>query len=215
MWQRFLDLFFPRRSPSGSEGEWVTPEEIRALVPSPVVRTKEDLAAQGALGLDRVVAAFAYDDTPLLKPLIRMLKYGRVSGIAEYLARPMVEVSRLLNADGATPVIVPVPLHWARRFDRGFNQAEQLARFVTHANAWPLRHLLRRQRSTGYQAHRSRAERLVAMANAFVLRRAAIVPEYVVLVDDLCTTGSTLAACARTLREGGVRRVEALVLAQG
>lgn len=118
-------------------------------------------------------------------------------------------------AQGDTmPVLCPVPLHWTRMFSRGFNQAEILATIVSPITGWPVRPLLRRWFPTGFQARRTRSERRNALKGVFHCT-VGCVPPFVVLIDDIATSGATLDECARVLKEHGARRVEGLVVAQG
>jgi Peptidase family M50/Phosphoribosyl transferase domain len=105
--------------------------------------------------------------------------------------------------------IVPVPLHWSRRWWRGGNQAEALAQACVSPEH-PMRHLLRRRWATVSQVQRADRVALVQLDRPFVVQGR--VPRSVLLVDDVCTTGSTLACCATALRKAGVERVSALVL---
>lgn len=210
MWNTFLDLFFPRRSLSGQEGEWITGEERRRLVSFPVVEETEQLRRRGMHFLDHLVAASTYRASPLLKKAIHSFKYGRVTGLDLELA---ALVLRCVPAgELSKPVLCPVPLHWTRQFARGFNQAERIARIVAAQQGTTMRHLLKRVRATGSQAKRHRAERLTALEGAF---RCVVSdpPARVILVDDLSTTGATLDACAKALKEAGVKHVGAWVIA--
>ena len=113
--------------------------------------------------------------------------------------------------------IVPVPLHFARQLHRGFNQAADLARHLDR----PVVQALWRTRFTATQTGLTRAERRRNVRHAFRLspllsrraRAAMIDQRVVVLVDDVQTTGATLAACARVLREAGAREVRILTVA--
>jgi len=108
-------------------------------------------------------------------------------------------------------VVVPVPLHWRRRRQRGFNQAEALVRSLGQ----PWQDALRRRRSTRSQTDLQAAQRHRNVRDAFVLRRRASVSgRLVLLVDDVATTGATLEACARVLRAAGAREVRALTVAR-
>jgi predicted amidophosphoribosyltransferase len=126
--------------------------------------------------------------------------------------------------DGAD-IVVPVPLHWWRRRRRGFNQAALLAGQL----GLPVCHALRRRRRTRPQAGLRAGERRTNVAGAFTLARcyrwprvraaAGLAPRpllglVAVLVDDVSTTGATGAACARVLREAGVREVRVLTAAR-
>ena len=158
--------------------------------------------------IDRARSIGAYDGA--LRAIIHALKYeGRRS-----LARPLAELMRRRGADildGATCVI-PVPLHPSRRRHRGFNQAADLAR---HLGA-PIVPALRRVRATATQTGLPAAQRHRNVRDAFAPTRGvrSLEDAIVVLVDDVSTTGATLEACARVLKDAGVREVRALTAAR-
>jgi len=212
MWQALLDLLFPRRSLLGEEGEWITPFERQRLVFFPVREETALLRKRGITHLDRLVAASTYAHTPLLRRAIHTFKYGRIRDLDGELGQLIAESAP--PTEILQPVLCPVPLHWMRRFARGFNQAERLARVVARKRGLPLRHLLQRIRPTGSQTRRSREERLTALTDAFRCTDHAV-PKFVVLIDDLSTTGATLEACAKALKDAGVERVEGWVVAHG
>jgi ComF family protein len=159
-------------------------------------------------GLDRARAIGEYEGA--LRAIIHALKYdGRRS-----LARPLARLMRERGADVLTGAawVVPVPLHPSRRRERGFNQAADLARYV----GVPVRRALRRSRATAVQAGLPAARRHKNVRNAFVATRAAreLKGQVVVLIDDVCTTGATLSACADALQAIGVAEVRALTAAR-
>lgn len=104
--------------------------------------------------------------------------------------------------------IVPVPVHASRRRRRGFNQAQVLAEVLGKRLGIPVRpELLTRPKRTEPQKNLTAAERLKNLSGAF---RAGEIPKNVravLIVDDIYTTGSTMEACARALRQAGVERV--------
>jgi ComF family protein len=110
--------------------------------------------------------------------------------------------------------VVPVPLHWTRRWQRGFNQSEVLARAVAHSLGVPGKPgLLRCVRRTGQQKQLSPTARRDNMRDAF---RAPRVPyQSVLLIDDVMTTGATAHEAARALHKGGAKRIVVAVLAHG
>jgi ComF family protein len=158
--------------------------------------------------VDRGRAIGAYDGA--LRAIVHALKYeGRRS-----LAKPLGALMRQRGADlldGAT-CAVPVPLHPSRRRERGFNQAADLARHV----GMPVVPALRRVRATLTQTGLPAARRHRNVRDAFAATRAvaALQNAVVVLIDDVSTTGATLDACARVLKEAGVREVRALTAAR-
>ena len=113
--------------------------------------------------------------------------------------------------DGAR-CAVPVPLHPSRRRHRGFNQADDLARHI----GLPVCRALRRIRATDAQTGLPAARRRRNVRQAFATTREAdaLAGAVVVLVDDVSTTGATLEACARALKESGVHEVRALTAAR-
>jgi ComF family protein len=112
-------------------------------------------------------------------------------------------------------LIVPVPLHPARLRERGFNQAELLAKTLTQKIGVPVFAALERIRYTTTQTAFDRIDRTENLHNAFRLRKKVTVRELqVLLVDDILTTGSTLSECARVLREAGARSVYAVTAAR-
>jgi ComF family protein len=157
--------------------------------------------------IDRARAIGAYDGA--LRSIVHALKYdGRRS-----LARRLGVLMRSRGADmlvGAN-LVVPVPLHPARRRERGFNQAEDLARHL----GLPIVLALRRVRRTPAQAELPAAQRHGNVKDAFAVSRAgSVIGQIVVLVDDVSTTGATLDACARALKDSGAREVRALTAAR-
>lgn len=206
-----LDLLFPSVSLGREPGAWLTVAERSALRAHPMRFEDVLLMKNGLLSVDRLACAASYGSEPLLREAIRRFKYRRVSAYGDELGRMVTEASRFLP-EWPPPTLCPVPLHWTRAFLRGFNQAEVLARAVGAARGWSVKSLLARVRPTGFQAKRSHAERRRALAHAFAWTGESA-PERVVLVDDVVTSGATLDACAATLRQAGVRRVDAVTIA--
>ncbi|MDD5469870.1 MAG: hypothetical protein PHO92_03705 [Candidatus Peribacteraceae bacterium] len=208
-----LDLVFPKRSLTGAgEGMFFTEEDMRVLGSDPVCEECGALRRRGLHSIDCIRAAMPYHASSLVKKAVHTLKYRRIPGVAEHLGGLLAE-----GCSSSLPpssVLCPVPLHWIRRFWRGFNQAELLATVAGERTGLPVQRLLRRARPTGSQARRNRCERLTALAGAFRVC-AAPLPRCVVLIDDLATTGATLDACAVALKEAGVQRVEGWVIAHG
>ena len=149
----------------------------------------------------------AYDGS--LRAIVHALKYDGRRSLAKPLAALLLQhgAEVLRGAD----VVVPVPLHRSRKRARGFNQAAELARHLSLRTA----HLLRRVRATPSQTDLPAAQRHANVREAFALRRGTRTDGCViVLIDDVSTTGATLDACAKVLREGGAREVRALTVAR-
>src|SRR6185437_11645847 len=158
-----------------------------------------------------VWAAVSYEGPA--RALVRALKFRGAVGLVDAMAAQMAANAPPGLLEGRS--LVPVPLHPARRRRRGFNQAEQLAVRLARRAGLALSDCL--ERSAGgarsSQVGRGREERLRAV-EGIRMRAGAAVPLRVLLVDDVVTTGSTLAACAAALERAGVREVGAVVYAR-
>jgi ComF family protein len=154
--------------------------------------------------IQRTRAAVAYGE--LARSLAIRLKYGRKVAVARTMARYMAP----LVSDAGDRLLIPVPLHRTRLWNRGFNQSALVARELSRTlgiTADPL--ALRRTRRTPPLKGMSPIQRRRTVAGAFGVRdKAAIAGKTVILIDDVLTTGSTAEACARTLKRAGAARVE-------
>lgn len=151
-------------------------------------------------------AAFAYAFP--VDRLLHALKYRSALPYVEFLA------DALADAVVAGPqVVVPMPLHPSRQRRRGFNQAQELARRVGRRLHMPVVEGLVRTRDTPVQAGSSKAARRRNMRGAFAAL-PAVRGCHVALVDDVMTTGATLAEAARATLAGGARSVAAWAVAR-
>lgn len=164
----------------------------------------------GLRGFDRA-ACFGFYEGPL-RGLIHLFKY---SGMRP-LARPLASLlERALPVDDLYDAVVPVPLHWRKKWERGYNQSELLADLVARRRGVPLLKALRRKRPTAVQASLAVAGRKRNVAGAFAIRPAAkLAGMRILLIDDVMTTGATAGACAAALKRGGARSVSLLTLAR-
>jgi len=169
-----------------------------------------ELCRRGLRGFDTAYSFGAYEAE--LRALIHLYKYGRVRP----LAKPLGEMlAAAIPRDCVFDAIVPVPLHWWRRWQRGFNQSELLARAVARRYGLPVLGALRRKRATETQAGLTNASRRSNVAGAFAARKKANVAGLrILLIDDVMTTGATAGACAAALKRAGARQVTLLTLAR-
>lgn len=153
----------------------------------------------------RTRAAVAYGEVS--RGLALRLKYGRKIAIAKTMARYMAP---LLDAQRGGALLVPVPLHRGRLWQRGFNQAAIVARELSRRTGLDANvGVLKRVKRTPPLKGLSLQQRRRVVAGAFrVQDRSAVDGRTIVLVDDVLTTGSTANACARELRRAGAARVE-------
>jgi ComF family protein len=170
------------------------------------------LCRRAAPPFTRAVAYGSYQGG--LREMVHMLKYGGVLPAAKVLGRMVAEAMVGLEpvlGDGGI-VVVPVPLHKSKLRQRGFNQAELIARSALKFCAAKRFHLaanvLLRKRDTDSQIGMTSHQRRENMRGAFTVSRAQEVNgREVLLVDDVLTTGATAAECARVLLRAGASRV--------
>ncbi len=135
------------------------------------------------------------------------------------LARPLGEIvaARWARAGAGGEILVPVPVHAGRRRERGYDQAELIAAAAADVLALPWLPALARVRATDPQYRLDRRRRATNVANAFAVRPGAahvVAGRWIVLVDDVVTTGATLTASAAALLLAGAAAVSAITVAR-
>ncbi len=168
----------------------------------------------------RAVAYGSYEAG--LRDLIHLLKFEGVRPAAAVLGRMLAEAISKLEAPvpWSEVIVVPVPLHHAKRRQRGFNQAELIARAVLKNLADPARfrlypRALERKRETASQVGLTSHQRRVNLRGAFVVAEPQNVKDKeVLLVDDVYTTGATVSECARVLLRAGASKVYVATVAR-
>ena len=147
---------------------------------------------------------------------ILMLKYGEVTPLGAWFAGHLAGLVMLDPNAFAADVLVPVPLDSARLRERGYNQAELIARPLARILGIPFRsYLLVRTRPRPDKLRLTRRERWETVRGAYATHESAQVDKLrVLLVDDVFTTGATLDACSRALRRVGAARVAGLTVAR-
>ena len=159
--------------------------------------------------------SFAVYEKTLVRAIL-LLKFERIEPLGSWFARRMAEIvfgrGELLAAD----LVVPVPLHHDREKERGFNQAELLSRPLAKLLKLPHRGVLLVRTKPRPDKHiLTLEERWDAVRGAFATRPGSQVDKLrVLLVDDVMTTGATLDACAKALREAGAEAVMGLTVAR-
>jgi ComF family protein len=201
-----IELLFPARCAGCARlGALLCRDCCAELVPYPA--GPQHLPAT----LDDARIAFLFQSP--LREAVHQFKYQKTRRMAQPLG------ALLANHLSAHPLevdaLLPVPLHPDRLAERGFNQAEELASEVARILSLPLvTEGLVRVRVTEQQARLDARNRQENMRNAFQWRGTSAPPRRILLVDDILTTGATLAGCAEALRSAGAGAVYGLALAR-
>ncbi|MEW5845523.1 MAG: ComF family protein [Bacteroidota bacterium] len=155
----------------------------------------------GRVNVEHACSFFFFRKGSRYRKLLHMLKYQGRDDIGVFLGRQFG--LELRNSDLYKPItaIVPVPLHPKRLKERGYNQAEVIAKGLSEAMGVPVvTDVLLRNVYTQTQTKKSRIERMQNIAGAFTIKNAEKIEKgHVLLVDDVITTGATLETCAQTL----------------
>lgn len=166
--------------------------------------------------LDGVLVLYEYTD--LVQRSIHEYKYLYIHAFA-YVWEHLItqRLGYIFSVLPGSASLLPVPLHRKRFVERGFNQCDILVQaLVKGGNYTSLPPVLMRTKYTQKQSHLGRSQRLANIKGAFKVRKKfqSEVPETIVLIDDVYTTGATVRECARVLKEHGVKSVYAVVLTQ-
>ncbi len=222
-WRRIIDLIFPPRCGGCDTQGSLWCDDCRASVlpiSSPTCLrcgqpdTHSDLCANcraSPLTIDSIRSLTLFEGR--IRHAVHAFKYRRVAALAEPLGDALAGF--WIQAPTPARAIVPVPLHPHRQRERGYNQAELLARQVGRAARLPVyADALRRVRATAVQMTLDAAERKANVAEAFECSASNLRGVPVLLIDDVCTTGATLDACAVALKAAGAEAVHGLTLAR-
>jgi ComF family protein len=162
----------------------------------------------------RARAAVRFDE--ISRALVHALKYGDRLDLAPMMGRWIGQAGRELLAEA--DALVPVPLHWRRRWARRFNQSAMLAAAVSAISGVPIAAgALKRVKVTTQQVGLSRSERAANVQGAFRVPpegKPAVVGRRLVLIDDVLTSGATVEGCAKALLRAGAANVDVLVFAR-
>jgi competence protein ComFC len=171
------------------------------------------IACQGRTYAFERVRSYAAYDGQLIRAII-LLKFERIEPLAGWFATRLAGVAK---RDGlAADVVVSVPLHRHRERERGYNQADLIARPLARRLGLPYRRVLLTRTKPRPDKHiLSLSERWESVRGAFATRQGSQVDNLrVLLVDDVMTTGATLDACAKALRQAGAKSVIGLTVAR-
>ena len=169
------------------------------------------------LPIERAAAMF-YFEAQTARRLIHLTKYYKQPQVGKYIASAFAQELRE-RSEGAffedIDCIIPMPIHWRRRWERGYNQAEWIADGISAVTGIPVeKKAVKRSRYTKSQTHLNHAERKANVKDCFQL----VEPErlrdrHILLIDDVLTTGATMIALGQEIAKAGGVRVSVLTLA--
>ncbi len=228
-----LDLLFPKKCVGcGKLDTYFCKDCISNILQKDLICPECERAALGGqthsfcrkrYGLDGLWSLGIYRGS--LQEAIKKLKYGRVSDIAKYLADIIFEywvkyepliLEQIDENKKAKWTIIPVPLHWIRDNSRGFNQSAVIGQILSKKLGLAYCDGLKRIRFTKPQVKLKGYDRHDNIRGAFEISKPYILTPipYILLIDDVWTTGSTLRECAYILKKNGAKLVWAITLAR-
>ncbi len=216
--QKLIELLAPASCVGcGREGDWLCADCLRnrVIVPEPACYRCEKLTSDGSTcngcreagGLLRVASGGLYRGP--VKELIRVLKFKRGRSASRVAARLILAQ---LGDTAGIDVVTAVPISPSRYRERGYNQSQLIAKLIARQIGVPYRSTLMRSTSA-HQVGRSRSERLAMVQGSFrAIRRQD--GQRILVVDDVLTTGATLAECTAVLSAAGAASVQGATVAR-
>ncbi|MDP1760079.1 MAG: ComF family protein [Candidatus Woesebacteria bacterium] len=221
----FLDIFFPKRClQCGKSGTDLCSdcanliEGLRTPVCFDCGKITQfgqfcaDCRRKSKSSLKGIIVSAGYESGPT-KEIIHHLKYSGFTELASLLGELIFQrLSK--NKPPGDLVIAPAPLHGKREAERGFNQSELIARYVSKRLGIPGGYALSKIKKTESQVKLDKAERIKNLSGAFrCTDKELIFKKTVLLIDDVTTTGTTLEECAKVLKQNGAKEVWGVVVA--
>ena len=156
-----------------------------------------------ATHIHRAAAWMQYKSGESYSSLILLAKYGGRPSLGLRLGQTFASEALPTGFFDGIDAIVPVPIHFTKRLRRGYNQTERISSGISEVTGIPVMDVLRTVRTHGVQSRHGRDARFSAIAGTIALRKKARVAGLrLLLVDDIITTGATIAECVRALQAG-------------
>jgi ComF family protein len=221
---KIVDFFFPRSCVGcGKGGDFICARcrnSLPYLPDSVCIRCGKPISGydvcpscrSSQASINGIRSLFRFDG--VIRKAIHAFKYSHVKALADPFAELLY--SYLLAHPLEGNVLVPVPLHPDRLRARGYNQSALLARRLgIYSNLPVIENCLIRVKNSIPQVQTTKSEeRVQNVAGAFICRDRRLQGKYVILIDDVCTTGSTLDACAVALKKSGISSIWGITLAR-
>ncbi|MBN1351329.1 ComF family protein [candidate division KSB1 bacterium] len=162
--------------------------------------------------LDKAVAFCDFNDD--VQVIIHLFKYEGMVSLSDNMAKIIAGAFQYDLDFQVADLIIPVPLNLSRKRERGYNQSELLGKTVSRLSGVKMEHkAMRRVRDTKTQTKLNHQQRLKNVSNAFKIKSPQIIAgKSIILLDDVITTGATMNACAKALKDAGAKNVLALAL---
>lgn len=225
-----LDIIFPINCLGcNQEGEWVCQKCLEKILIE-TVSFCPHCHGRSTMGefcqkcqvtsiMNGIIVACSYENK-LLQKIISHFKYKYITDLKNYLAEFLIKKLSSTSLELLDFIIIPIPLHKKKLKYRGFNQAELLAQALSDNLKIPIySDIIKRIKNTSSQAQLSPLKRRKNIKNAFMVNEGLsnnfLLNKRVLLVDDVCTTSSTLEECARKLSTLNPKEIWGLVLARG
>lgn len=209
IYRALLSLLFPPRCPVcgtlAENGRGDICIDCRTSIPTTGLIDEPDNAMEqvfwGYLPIEQAAALFWFQKDSNWQALIHRFKYSGRWALAQLMGRWLGDELRRSDRFDGVDLVIPVPLHWWRRMRRGYNQSEHLAIGISRAMGIAYDFgALKRSHYTRSQTTKRRIERWKNVADIFTVRHAErLRGRHILLVDDVFTTGSTLASCAEAI----------------
>lgn len=216
-----IDLIFPRTCVVC--GELLSPQEkdicINCLSTLPKIEKihldEIEKSFWGKVEIERATSFMYYHKNSPYNNLIHRLKYKNSPDTGDHLAflaaKEIAESGFFDDIDA----IVPLPLSKRKMRQRGYNQCDYIAKGLSRATGIPvIKNAVKRLKSNETQTHKSRDERWQNVEGIFALSDATLIEgKHILLIDDILTTGATLASCAKSIQEGCQCKISIFTLA--
>ncbi len=234
-----LDLFFPKKCLScGKDGVYICKNCLDKIeiaqnnkcpfCDRPIPNSLICQNCQKFHHLNRLFWAVPYYN-PLIKELIRIFKYHYVRELAKPLSKLLIKsLGTISTISTNSTIVIPIPLHKRKLRERGFNQAELLAKEIAEYFSAPMENnVLKRTRFAtpqakikNYKIRRENIKDIFEISPEFIKKCVSenqnlLKDKIIILVDDVSTTGATLSEAAKVLKRGGAKEVWGLVIAKG
>lgn len=198
--RRILNLFFPNRCPICSE----IIKSDECFCPECADKLTLYTGSFRITGATECFSALVYDKS--VQPAVSLLKRGNCGNADYAFGKYLADVLKNNDIPNRVDFIVPVPMSKSSRRRRGYNQSELIAEAVSAEIGIPVKCIVRKIRNTKEQKTLSKAERRINLKNAFEVTED-VSGKRILLLDDVCTTGSTFSEIAVMLRKSGADEV--------